>query len=257
MLKVGFYGLDLYSLHASMEAVIEYLQEHDLQAAARAKARYDCFKHYGNDPQTYAYATQYLLHKSCEQEVYEQLNELQRQFTKNIQQQSSSVREEFIYILQNAKVVKSAEEYYRSLFSQSSAHSWKLRDCHMMETLELLANYYDRLMGRPSKLIVWAHNSHVGDARATELAKRGEHNIGQLVRQKYGGQTFLIGFSTAEGMVTAASQWGGNAERKRVRQPLPGSYEALFSSLSCREFMLDLSAEHAANLLVGPYLQRA
>jgi erythromycin esterase-like protein len=201
--KVGFYGLDLYSLHSSMEAIIQQLEKKDPKVAEYARRRYNCFQHYGM-PEDYAYAAR--LNKSCEQEVHDQLLDIQKQAFHHMSGTGSFSKEEFLYLLQNAKVVKSAEKYYRTLFARDDVYSWNLRDKHMMETLELLAAYYNSLQ-IPPKIIVWAHNSHIGDARATQMTERGEYNIGQLVKEKYGNEAFLLGFSTYEGMVTAASNW--------------------------------------------------
>lgn len=189
--KIGFYGLDIYSLHSSISAVIESLEKIDSEAAQRARERYHCFDAFGENPETYAYETMLGIRSSCEQAVQEQFLELQSQVIEGMKIKNSA---EFLYILQNARVVKNAEEYYRSLFLNRKNSSWNLRDGHMTETVELLSTYYDQLLGRPSKIIIWAHNSHIGDARATEMKERGEYNIGQLIREKYGSQVFLLGF---------------------------------------------------------------
>src|SRR5207249_5149531 len=130
---------------------------------------------------------------------------------------------------QNARLVKNAEEYYRTMF-RSRDESWNVRDRHMTDTLAELAGFLDRTAGG-SRVVVWEHNSHLGDARATELGQRGELNVGQLMRERHGNDAFLLGFTTYTGEVTAASEWGGAAERKRVRRALPGSYESLFHRL--------------------------
>jgi erythromycin esterase-like protein len=171
--------------------------------------------------------------------------------------------DDFFYAEQNARLVKNAEEYYRTMFI-GRVSSWNLRDCHMGETLDALLAHLDRQQGRRTKAIVWAHNSHLGDARATEMGRRGELNVGQLVRERYGREAFLVGFSTYTGTVTAASDWDGPAERKRVRPGLPGSYEALFHALASRgaeqgpsrSFLLPLQGAAAIGL-DQPRLQRA
>jgi erythromycin esterase-like protein len=145
---------------------------------------------------------------------------------------------------QNARLVKNAEEYYRSMF-RSRVLSWNLRDRHMAETLTALVDHLDSQIGR-TKVVVWAHNSHIGDARATEMGQRGELNVGQLVRERYGQDVVLTGFSTYSGTVTAASDWGGPAERKRVRPGLPGSYEALFREAGIPSFLLNLCNDGTA-----------
>jgi erythromycin esterase-like protein len=164
--------------------------------------------------------------------------------------------DEYFYAEQNALLVKNAEEYYRSMF-QGRISSWNLRDRHMAETLAALVAHLETQAQRP-KVVVWAHNSHLGDARATQMGDAGELNLGQLVRQRYGAEAVLIGFTTYHGKVTAASTWGGLAEHKRVRPALPGSYEVLFHSLELPRFLLLLSdAADAPQELRRPRLERA
>jgi len=232
-LKAGFYGLDLYSLHASIEAVLAYLEKVDPDAARRARYRYACFEHFGEDSQAYGYAASFGLTKSCENEVVEQLVELPRRAAELASRDGRVDPDEFFFAEQNARVVKNAEQYYRTMFTGHVA-SWNLRDTHMMETLDSLAEH----LGPESKIVVWAHNSHLGDARATEVAERGELNLGQQVRQKYSDRSLLIGFTTYTGTVTAASEWGAVAERKNVRPALLGSWEELFHRVGLREFIL-------------------
>ena len=152
--------------------------------------------------------------------------------------------DEFFYAEQNARLVKNAEEYYRAMF-RGRVSSWNLRDCHMAETLAALATYLQG-QGQPARIVVWAHNSHLGDARATEMGQAGELNVGQLVRERYGKDAVLIGFSTYSGTVTAATEWDGPAERKRVRPALPDSYEALFQELDLGRFLVVLRDGGAA-----------
>lgn len=254
--KIGFYGLDIYSLHSSISAVIESLEKIDSEAAQRARERYHCFDAFGENPETYAYETMLGIRSSCEQAVQEQFLELQSQAIESMKTKKSA---EFLYILQNARVVKNAEEYYRSLFLNRKNSSWNLRDGHMTETVELLSTYYDQLLGRPSKIIIWAHNSHIGDARATEMKERGEYNIGQLIREKYGSQVFLLGFTTYNGTVTAASNWGDAAEEKYVNPALPDSFEAMFHQVPCEQFFLSFASHNKNINLLGkePLLHRA
>jgi erythromycin esterase-like protein len=155
---------------------------------------------------------------------------------------------------QNARLVANAEEYYRAMFG-SRASSWNLRDRHMAETLEALDMHLSR-DERPPKIVVWAHNSHLGDARATEMSRSGELNVGQLMRERHGRNAVLVGFSTYSGTVTAASEWGAAAERKVVRPALAGSYESLFHEMGGPNFMLDLAGGGDATLQ-RPKLQRA
>ncbi|MGA7326917.1 MAG: erythromycin esterase family protein, partial [Rhodomicrobium sp.] len=255
-LKTGFYGLDLYSLRASAKAVLAYLEKVDPEAAQRARERYACFDQFGEESQVYGFMTGLNLSKSCEQEVIDQLIELQRRAA-DMAQRAGGIEEEGIFNAeQNARVVKNAEEYYRSMFLQQVS-SWNLRDRHMAETLEEVLKHIGREGERP-KAVVWAHNSHIGDARATEMGKRGELNIGQMMREKYGKDAVLIGFTTYHGTVTAASGWGGPAERKHVRRGLLGSYEAMFHEVRPSRFVLTWKeGDSLANFLRESRLERA
>jgi erythromycin esterase-like protein len=254
--KVGFYGLDLYSLHASMKAVIQYLERVDPDAARRARARYACFDHFGPDPQVYGFIAATDRSKSCRDEVVSQLVELRRRVTEYARRDGRIAEDELFYAEQNARLVKNAEEYYRSMFFEDVS-SWNLRDSHMVETLDALVAHLNRGGGQ-AKVVVWAHNSHLGDARVTEMGQRGELNVGQLVREKYGREAVFIGFTTHHGTVTAASDWGGAAERKRVRPALPGSYETLFHSVPSAPFLLTWQANEAlGNALRDTRLERA
>ncbi|HEY3197388.1 MAG TPA: erythromycin esterase family protein [Nitrospirales bacterium] len=234
--RIGFYGLDLYSLHSSMQAVLDYLRKVDPPAATRAQYRYSCFDHYGEDTQAYGYAAGFGLKKSCEDEVVKELSELRRRAAEYASRDGRVAEDEYFYTEQNARLVKNAEEYYRSMF-QGRVLSWNLRDRHMAETLDKLITYLS-IQDRPAKVVVWEHNSHLGDARATQMGDIGELNVGQLVRERYGLKSRLIGFTTYEGTVTAASAWEGPAERKRVRPALADSYEALFHATGIARFLL-------------------
>jgi erythromycin esterase-like protein len=254
--KVGFYGLDLYSLHASIGAVLEYLDKVDPEAAQRARFRYACFEHFGEDPQTYGYAASFGLTADCEREVVLQLVELQRHREKSVTGGGLVAEDERFQAEMNARVVKDCEEYYRSMF-EGRASSWNMRDRHMADTLDALLRHLDQQPGG-SRAVVWAHNSHIGDARATELGEAGEINLGQLARERHPGQARLIGFSTYTGTVTAASNWGAPAERKRVRPALPASSEGLFHRVGAPSFLLMLGdLGEAAGALREPRLQRA
>jgi len=254
--KIGFYGLDLYSMHASIEAVLGYLDKIDPEAAKRARYRYSCFQHFGEDTQAYGYAASFGLAESCEDEAVNQLMELQRRTAEYAQQDGQVAEEEFFFAEQNARLVKNAEEYYRSMFRRRVS-SWNLRDRHMAETLEQLFVHLDK-PGTPAKIVVWAHNSHLGDARATDMGDAGELNVGQLVRERYGRDAVLVGFSTYTGTVTAASDWGASAELKRVRPALPESYEALFHNTGLPRFLLNLrDGGQLIPALREPRLERA
>jgi erythromycin esterase-like protein len=246
--KVGFYGLDLYSLHTSMDAVIAYLDNVDPDAAQRARSRYACFDHFGRDPNLYAYSTGSGRAESCEDEVVEELRELHRLAAEAAGRDGRDPDDRFV-AEQNARLVVNAERYYRAVF-RGGAESWNLRDRHMAETLEELAGYLARALGE-ARIAVWAHNSHVGDARATQMSERGELNIGQLVRERHGALAFVVGFTTYTGTVTAASDWGLPAERKHVRPALPGSWERFFHQQEAPSFLLEPAA------LSGRRLERA
>jgi erythromycin esterase-like protein len=254
--RIGFYGLDLYSLHASMQAVLEYLRIVDPAAARRASQRYACFDHFGGDPQAYGYAATLGLTPSCETEVVGQLVELRAAAAEYARRDGRVAPDDLFFAAQNARVVTSAERYYRTMF-QSHASSWNVRDQHMAETLEALVSFLDGER-EGAKIVVWAHNSHLGDARATEMSQRGELNLGQLARQRFGSQVVSVGFTTYTGTVTAASDWNGHVERKLVRPGLAGSYEALFHECANPNFFLDLrSSSEAAGVLAAPRLERA
>jgi erythromycin esterase-like protein len=254
--RVGFYGLDLYSLQASIEAVLRYLRVVDPAAAARALRRYGCFEHFGADPQGYGYAASLGLAPSCETEVVEQLAELRRSAAEYAQRDGRLEPDDLFFAEQNARLVRNAERYYRAMFG-SRAESWNLRDQHMFETLDNLIAFHDA-RGRRERVVLWAHNSHLGDARATEMARSGELNLGQLVRTRYGRAACLVGFLTHGGTVTAASDWDEPAERKVVRPALPRSYEALCHDVGVPNFLLNLRAPGPATVaLERPRLERA
>jgi erythromycin esterase-like protein len=244
--KAGFYGMDLYSLHSSMAAVLRFLETIDPQAAKHARERYACFDHFGDDAQVYGFLAGSGATKSCEEEVVQQLKELQQRAAEHMARNPRISADEVFYAEQNARLAKNAEEYYRSMFLRNAESSWNLRDRHMMQTLEALAAHLER-QGSHARIVVWAHNSHLGDARATEMGwRRGELNVGQLVRKRYGKDAFLAGFTTHHGTVTAASDWGEPAQRKTVRPALPESYELLFHDTKLGRFVLDLRTHNRA-----------
>ena len=253
--RVGFYGLDLYSLHTSMEAVLRYLDKIDPDGARRARERYACFEDSKGAPQSYGYAATVGLSRSCEDEVVAQLVELRKRAVEYASRDGYVAEDEYFFAEQNARLVRNAEEYYRSMF-RGRADSWNLRDTHMMETLEALIQWIRQRSG-DAKAVVWAHNSHLGDARATQMGQWGELNVGQLVRQKHGLDARLIGFTTHTGTVTAARDWGEPAERRQVRRSLAGSYERLFHDTGLNRFCLRLEEEPARTALMRPRLERA
>jgi erythromycin esterase-like protein len=254
--RIGFYGLDLYSLHASMAAVLDYLRIVDPEAAARAARRYACFDHFGPDPQAYGYAATLGLAPSCEREVIGQLVELRAAAAEYARRDGRLAPDDLFFAERNAQVVATAEQYYRTMF-QSHTASWNLRDRHMADTLAALERFLES-RGTSAKVVVWAHNSHLGDARATEMGARGELNLGQLSRERLGPEAVLVGFTTYAGTVTAASDWDAHAERKTVRPGLPGSYEALFHDTGVSSFFLDLRGpSEMVRALTDPRLERA
>ncbi len=254
--KVGFYGLDLYSLHASMEAVVTYLDRVDAEAAARARRRYACFDHFRNDGQAYGFLAGAGLSASCRDESIAQLVELSRMAAEARTRDGHLTADAVLDATQNARVVKDAEAYYRAMF-RDDVSSWNLRDRHMVDTFQAILEHLER-RDPSSRIVVWAHNSHLGDARATEMAERGELNVGQLVRGLHPRDTMLIGFTTHHGTVTAASDWDHPARQRTVRPALPGSYEALFHTAALPRFLLTWgSDDHVARALRGPRLERA
>ena len=243
--QVGFYGLDIYNMSGSIEAVLAYLDEYDPAAAAVARERYGCLTPWQADPATYGRAALRSGYAECENAVVAQCEEL-------LQRALEADGESFGAAM-NARLVASAERYYRVMYYGGAA-SWNLRDSHMAETLEHLLE----ARGPHSKVVVWAHNSHIGDARATEMGTaRGEHNIGQLARQKWGRDVALIGFGTHTGTVSAASDWDGEREVKRVLPSRRDSYERLCHDSGVARFLLDFADDEAlAKRLSEPLIER-
>ncbi|HET7501027.1 MAG TPA: erythromycin esterase family protein [Kofleriaceae bacterium] len=236
--RAGFYGLDLYSLFASIRAVLSFLDEADPAAGRVARERYACFDHAGGDAEHYGAQAQFGLAASCEDEVVAQLVEMQRRHAARSGRMPSG--DGWFHAMQNAHVIKDAEAYYRAMFGGRSA-SWNLRDTHMADTLDLLAQHLG-IFGRPAKLVVWAHNSHVGDARATQMGAGGELTLGQLMRQRHPGETLLIGMTTHTGAVRCAHEWDGPSGPARVRPSLPGSWEELFHQVGIPRFYVTAAA---------------
>ncbi len=236
--RVAFYGLDLYSLYSSIEAVISYLDKVDPDAAAMARKRYACFYRYGNDDDSYGQAMNYVK-ENCQKQVVEQLLELQKKRNEYLQQNNLQGNEELFYAEQNARVAKDAEQYYREMFSRR-VKTWNLRDLHMADMVEELSNHITKISGT-AKIVVWAHNSHVGNALATEFSESEELSLGQLVLFRHWGDSYLVGFTTYNGTVAAASQWGAKVEKKILSPALDGSYEELFHNTDIKKFMLDFN----------------
>lgn len=252
--QVGVYGFDLYSMHSSMNSVISYLDDVDTEAADRARERYSCFEHFGDDPQAYGMAATSGM-ADCEDEVVDQLLDLQSQRADRFRRDGVLTRDEHFFAEQNARVARNAEQYYRSMF-RGRESSWNLRDTHMADTVDKLCAHLADHLDEP-KVTIWAHNSHLGDARATQMSRRGEHNVGQLLRERYGGDVFNLGFTTWSGTVTAASDWGAPEEFKTVNPALPESYELLFHQLDEPNFFLDLRDSAVESGLSESKLERA
>jgi erythromycin esterase-like protein len=255
--EVGFYGLDLYGLYRSMREIVAALEDIDPAAAERARERYACFDFTGGDSQNYALAAAFGAGETCEQEVVDQLVDLERQALERWRREGAAVDDELFHAEQSARTVRAAEEYYRTLFG-GRVSSWNLRDSHMAATIDTLAGHLTRRRGEPARIVVWAHNSHVGDSRATEQGSGGEITLGRLVRERHPDDCLLAGFTTYSGTVTAADDWGGPAERKNVRPALPGSVEELFHKIGDPAFALPLRGRsRAADVLRDARLERA
>ena len=247
--RVAFHGLDLYSLYASIRAVLDYLDAVDPASAKVARQRYGCLTPWQADPATYGHAALTGSYPTCEDDVARTLTDLLGKRTAY----AAKDGERFLDALQNAKLVQNAERYYRIMYYGSRA-SWNLRDEHMFETLKTLLAHH----GPKSKGIVWAHNSHIGNAAATEMSARGEHNIGQLCREAFGEACYAIGFGTDHGTVAAATDWDEPMELKQVRPALANSYERLCHETDVPRFMLPLRGPTAhARGLMAPRLERA
>lgn len=229
--KVGFYGLDLYSLYSSIESVLSYLQDIDPKTAEIARERYGCLMPWAEEPSLYGRAVITQQHRDCEAEVLKNLQDLLKKHL----EYAAANEEQFFDAEQNAKLIVDAERYYRTMYYAEDS-SWNQRDQHMMDTLQAVLDF----KGSESKAVVWAHNSHIGDARATQMSARGELNIGQLARQKFGDKVYNIGFGTDHGTVAAASDWDGAMEIKQVQHARPDSYERLFHDAPADNLLLPL-----------------
>ena len=238
--------------------MIDYLQKESPEAAKKAAERYACFDHAKADPQLYSYLTENKLRKSCLNAVTTQLLDVYRLVYNRLNLDSNlDIKEQQFHMTQNARVVKNAENYYRCLFEPHHI-TWNIRDQHMADSLQNIMSHLEARTKKPAKIIVWAHNSHLGDARVTEMSDRKEVNLGQLVRERFNTSSFSLGFSTSEGVVTAASEWGAHAQYKQIQAPIPGSYEGFFHQLKEKNFLLNLREENPlTHLLQIPQLQRA
>lgn len=254
--KVSFHGLDLYSLYASRDAVLSYLDGVDPEAAQVARLRYGCLTPWERDPALYGRATLTGRYRSCEQAVVSSLVDLlNRRLDYETQDHGAGDGELFFDAAQNARVVAAAESYYRIMY-YGSHESWNLRDTHMFDTLEKILAF----RGPDAKVVVWEHNSHLGDAAATEMGTRGEINVGHLTRRAHGDGAFLVGFGTDHGTVAAASDWDGPMQIKQVRPAIAGSYERLCHDTGQPAFLLPLVEPRRPELrqeLLEPRLERA
>ncbi|TPX68336.1 hypothetical protein SpCBS45565_g03152 [Spizellomyces sp. 'palustris'] len=241
--KACFFGMDMYSLHASAAAVIEYLQKVDPKAAQKARERYGCFHRFGTDTTKYAFAVRYGISEGCGQEAVKVLQDLLEKRLHYVKENCNSAEEEQFIAEMNALVVKDAEEYYRCMLDEDVI-TWNLRDQHMVNTLERVMDWIDRHKSpdQKSKVVVWAHNSHLGDARHTDMGRRrGEVNVGQLCREKFGeDNVFNIGFTTYKGTVTAAHEWDTPG---RIMDVNPGRNDAI-------EGLMERSLPHIKNCLL-------
>ena len=254
--RTGFYGLDLYSLHRSIEHVVDYLRKVDPGAVPRAKERYACFDVFGEDMQAYGYASTVGLSPSCERGVVEQLVELRRKAAEYATRDGRIAADDQFAAEQNARVIRNAENHYRAMFIDGGVESWNVRDRHMMSMLEALVDHVAAGAGR-ARAVVWAHNSHLGDARATSMSSQGELNLGQLARDRFGSRCRNIGFTTHTGTVTAASGWDGPAQHMRVRPSMRDSYERLFHDTGIPAFALRLHDRGVREALNVSRIERA
>ncbi|MDT8387723.1 MAG: protein-L-isoaspartate(D-aspartate) O-methyltransferase [Thiogranum sp.] len=244
---VGFHGMDMYSLYSSIDSVLAYLDRTDPASAQVARQRYGCLTPYAGDPAAYGASALTQRYRECEEEVATMLADILRKRTEYTEKDGWR----FMDAVRNARLIASAERYYRVMYYGGHV-SWNLRDEHMFDTLKQLLDF----RGPDSRAVVWAHNSHLGDASATEMSARGETNVGQLCRAEFGSQAYLIGFGTDRGTVAAASAWDGPMEVKQVRPSHPGSYERLCLDSGIPSFLLPLTGT-LGKVLTPARLERA
>jgi protein-L-isoaspartate(D-aspartate) O-methyltransferase len=249
--RAGFYGLDLYSLFTSIGSVLEYLDGMDPQAARVARERYSCLTPWQADPHAYGRATMTGRYRVCEREAVAMLRDMLSREMEYAERDG----ERFLDALQNARLIADAERYYRATY-HGGHESWNVRDQHMADTLEALLRFH----GPEARAVVWAHNSHVGDASATEMGVRGELNVGDLCRRRYGDRAFLVGFGTDRGTVAAARDWDEPMSVMSLRPAHPESYERLCRESGVEVFLLHLrepAREDVRVELTAPRLERA
>lgn len=241
---VGFYGLDLYSMYASIDAVLAYLGRVDPAAESRARERYGCLEPFVEHPESYGSLVAHGLHPSCRSDVMAELLDIQRNAARYVRQDGMIAEDEYFYAEQNARIVTGAERYYRAMLDDTVS-TWNVRDIHMVDTLDRLMAHLAR-HGRNHKAVIWAHNSHIGDARATSMVLRRETNVGALLRDRYGREAASIGMLTYGGTVTAAADWHAPAERRIVRPARTDSYEYFFHEQGVPRFWVPLRSHRPA-----------
>jgi erythromycin esterase-like protein len=254
--RVAFYGLDLQShVYESLDAVVAYLEETDPVAADTARRRYLCFTRHGRDMVAYAQAAAERASLSCADEARTQWEELQARYEAATPADAAAF-DALFHALQNARVVYDAESFYLATV-RGGVEGWNLRDRHMARTLEAIVEH-QRRMGRAAKVVVWAHNTHVGDARATDALSAGQLSLGQLLRQAHGDDAVLVGFTTHDGTVTAAEAWGQEPRTRTLAPALAGSYAGLFQAAGAGDFLLVVRGNDALSVpLARERLQRA
>jgi erythromycin esterase-like protein len=254
--RVGFYGMDVYSLFESADSVVAYLRRVDGAAAEQARQRYACFDGYGDDPQRYGAAASSQPGRSCRGDAEAQVAEMERRYAARARGGDPRAEDDLFGALQNARAVQGGETYFRVLY-EGGARSWNERDGHMARTLENLVGHLES-RGQTPKVVVWAHNTHAGDARLTEMGEGGELNVGQLMRQRYDGQSVLVGFTTYEGTVLAADEWDAPGRVRTLNPALPESYSALFHHTGIPAFLLTFRGREPLGAALGePRLERA
>lgn len=253
--RAGVFGLDLCSLERSRARVLAYLDGVDAEAAARARERYSCFDFVGHEAKEYGYAVAFGIAKDCESEVVQQLIEMRSQSAERIARGGHLLCDSEFSALQDARTVLNAERYYRQMFSDTLG-AWNAREFHMFHTLQELRTHLARRSESP-KIVVWAHNSHVGDVNALVRADEDERSLGELVRQAYPGRSVLVGMTTYEGTVTAADSWEGTVEPKRLLPAVADSIESRFHATGLAKFVLEVRGAPEALALDSDLLERS
>jgi erythromycin esterase-like protein len=231
--QAGFYGLDVYSLWESLDSIISYLDKVDRNAKETAMKAFRCFEPY-NDKEgtTYAHATQFMT-RTCEKDVLTLLMEIMRKLP-----QYNTDHEAVLSAEQNAHVIADAEKYYRTML-KFGTESWNIRDRHMVSTLDRLMDFH----GKDAKGIIWEHNTHIGDARATSMASDGTINVGQLLNEHHQGEVYSVGFGSYEGMVVAGHKWGDEMRAMHVPEAIPGSWESFLHGMNAQNRILFMGDE--------------